>query len=351
MNANIQKSSEHDIRVMEASDWLLRLQDPDVDEQTTARWLEWCQADERNLAAFEHIRELWHTFDDERLGTSLCLSLAERKPSSGLPDSPGEKRGGTSIFLGLAASLLLAAGGFWYLTRPANPLRYTQTFNTAVASLSRQTLSDGSTLELGARSTVRVELTKEHRNVRLDDGEAFFEVAKDPDRPFVVQAGDLNVIAIGTAFNVRKAQDRVVVTVREGIVRIEPNDTSPALSGSAAVGAVRAAAGHQVTYSTQQHSLTMKNVEAADAARTRGMTWQVGRLEFANEPLGSVIAEINRYTRRPIVIADDQLSELKFTGTVRSDAIDDWLRGLENVFPIEVMNRDEQGVLLVHRPD
>ncbi len=353
MNANFARSelTADELRLMEASEWILHLQGADVDEKTTAQWLEWCQADKQNLSAFESVRALWHTFDDKRLETSLSLSLPGRNASGSSLNSSSNEGGRKRTLWALAAVLVLAIGGAaWYLALPANPALHTQTLNTAVASLSRQTLPDGSTVELGARSAVRVDLTKERRNVRLDDGEAFFQVAKDPERPFIVQAGDLKVIAIGTAFNVRKAQERIVVTVREGAVRVESSGASPTLSRRGDPdGQVRADAGHQVIYSTLQHSLTLKKVEPVASVTTKPMAWQVGRLEFANEPLGSVIIDINRYAPRPIVVADERVAQLPFTGTVRSDAIDDWLRGLKDVFPVEVVNRDEQGVLLVYR--
>jgi len=85
----------------------------------------------------------------------------------------------------------------------------------------------------------------------------------------------------------------------------------------------------------------MTKVEAATAT-----AWQTGRLEFVNEPLGSVIADLNRYSNRRIALADERLATLVFTGTLRSDAIGDWLHGIEEVFPVKVIDRGEQGILL-----
>jgi transmembrane sensor len=179
----------------------------------------------------------------------------------------------------------------------------------------------------------------------VDDGEAFFTVAKDPRRPFVVRAGGLQVIAVGTAFNVRKAGDRIVVTVTEGAVRVAPNEGSSSgavLAAESSDGQVRAGAGHQVTWSARQHALAMTTAESALAKRP---AWLDGRLEFVNEPLGSVITDINRYSSRPVVLADEQLRDLVFTGTLRSDAIEDWLQGLEDVFPVVLTRQGGQDVL------
>jgi len=221
MSAALQTAAE-DTRLMQASEWVLRLQGAEPDEQTTAQWLEWCRADAENFAAFERMRGLWRKFDDPRLSGSLHF------PS---PSGRGARGEGfhhpqySAVRLALAASVLIAIGvAVWFSIEKSGSGAYSRALSTAVGSLSRQTLPDGSTVELGPRSTLRVQLTHDRRSVFIDDGEAFFKVAKDPSRPFIVQAGDLEVVAVGTAFNVRKAEDRVVVTVSEGIVRVAPND-------------------------------------------------------------------------------------------------------------------------------
>ncbi len=341
-----------DTRLMEASEWVMRLQGREADEHTTAQWLEWCQADRGNLAAFESVRTLWSRFDDPRLNTSLAAGALSRHSNEALSRGAGF-RGRAGVFWALAASILVTLGIVsWFSRRDVATAPYSQTLRTAVGSLRRQTLPDGSTVELGARSALRVRLTSVRRNIFIDNGEAFFKVAKDPGRPFVVQAGPLQVVAVGTAFNVRKSADRIVVTVKEGAVRVAPGAATDAANqtGTSALvptessdGQVRAGAGHQVTYLMRQHALTMTTIKPAAVSV---VAWQVGRLEFVDEPLGSVLADINRYSRRPITLADEQLGTLVFTGTVRSDAIDDWLRGIEAVFPIKVIDGGEQGIVL-----
>lgn len=331
MNAQTNMTAA-DARLMAASEWVLRLQGPDVDEKTMAEWLEWCEADKENLAAFEGAREVWQRFDDKQLSDSLALAVA--------PEKQTRVRG----IRALAASLaVVVAGGVWFLSARIDRTVYTQSLSTAVASLSRQTLPDGSTVELGARSAVRVNLTEDRRGMIVDDGEAFFNVAKDPHRPFVVDAGEVQVTALGTAFNVRKTADRIVITVKEGKVRVASSPAS--LAGEGREGAI-AVAGHQVTYSKQNGSLLMTRI---DTPAPKPAAWQVGGLQFVNEPLASVIADVNRYSPRPIALADPQLGTLIFTGTLRRDAIDDWLSGLAQIFPVDVVDKAEEGIVLTGR--
>ena len=325
-----------DERMMQASEWFMRLREPDVDESTAAGWLQWSQADRANLAAFERVRELWDRFDDSRLHGPLARQMTRRtdfRPAA----------------WAIAASTILAVGvsSWWQFVRSEHPA-FTEALNTDAGAMRRQRLQDGSIVELGARSSAHVRITRERREIFVEDGEAFFQVAKDPNRPFVVRAGDLQVVAVGTAFKVRKTDERVVVTVKEGAVRVTPSrQTAAAIApAESAEGQLRAGAGHQVTYSARQQALTMTPFAPAAAP---GAGWQVGRFEFVNEPLGSVIADINRYSPRRIALADERIAALVFTGTLRRDAIDDWLRGLRDVFPVEVVDRGELGVLLAER--
>jgi transmembrane sensor len=333
-----------DARRMEASEWVLRLRAESVDEQTTAQWLEWCQRDEGNLAAFESMVSLWKTFDDGRLSTSLKLDLARPGPMVvPVRATPGRMR----LPLALAASIALAAGGIaWWTSRDAAIGANTQTLSTAVGSLSRQTLPDGSTVELGAKSAVRVTLTEAARSFVIDNGEAYFKVARDPRRPFTVRVGGVEVVALGTAFSARKSRDRVVVTVQEGVVRITPREEGA--SGANLARELRATAGHQVVYSGHGRSLNMTRFQAPQATPS---AWQVGHLAFVNEPLSAVVADIGRYSPRPIRLADEQLGELVFTGTLRSDAIGDLLSGMEQVFPVRVLDQGERGILIARRAD
>jgi transmembrane sensor len=241
----------------------------------------------------------------------------------------------------------------WFIVDNANSGVFTQDLSTPVGARTSRTLPDGSTVELGPRSAVRVRLTHDRRNIFIDEGEAFFQVAKHPHRPFIVQAGAVRVVAIGTAFNVRKTDERVVVTINEGTVRVVPDDaTAPIDSVNPLAvpiehldGQIRAGAGQQVIYSNRQHSLTMTHVDPIEATTNR----RTGRLEFVNESLSSVVAEVNRLSPRPITLADQQLQTLVFTGTVRSDAIEDWLKGLGEVFPVEVVDQGDRGFLVTKR--
>jgi transmembrane sensor len=206
---------------------------------------------------------------------------------------------------------------------------------------------------LGGDSRVLTSFDKEARRLTLERGEAYFRVEHDRTRPFIVTAGHLRVTAVGTAFNVRTSSDRVVVAVAEGIVAIEPPPLSLSSDGDSTTqpdqerprplvlrDTLRASAGQEVVLDIADEQLQVARVEPKAVA-----SWQTGRLEFTREPLRAVLASVNRYSVRTVTLGDPALGELRFTGTVFADRVDDWIRGLPAVFPVTV--RDEGTNLVV----
>jgi transmembrane sensor len=181
----------------------------------------------------------------------------------------------------------------------------------------------------------------------LESGEAYFQVAHDRSRPFIVNVGGTTVRAVGTAFNIRRSAERVVVTVSEGIVDVQRATDNASAEGATSADSgparsVRLSAGEEVVLALREiKPLTVKpaDPEAATA-------WQSGRLEFVDEPLSGVIATINRYSRREVVITSRELGKLTLTGSVMDNHIDEWLISLQDILPMTVVAVSESTVLL-----
>ena len=337
MNSERQMELEESRRLKSAGEWLMRLQEDSLGEAEVASWIEWCEADPRNLAALEQLQPLWH------------------EASQHLRSPPRLLHRRVPMWAALAASVavLAVAAGFALQGRwkpdPA-ALATVELVQTPVAGNRRAVLPDGSKIEIGARSVVSVDFTAAPRRLELRDGEAFFQVKHDRQRPFVVSAGNLQITAIGTAFNVRRTGREVAVTVQEGIVevrRIREPQATPSSGGRAATRvpqAMRAAAGEQLVFDTRSGSIRESLIDPAVA-----LAWRGGRLEFTGDSLGSVVASVNRYAQRPIVLADPALADLTFTGTVFFDSIDAWLDSLNQVFPVKVDRSGDGEIVLSQR--
>jgi transmembrane sensor len=212
---------------------------------------------------------------------------------------------------------------------------------------------DGTRIQLGAQTSITANFTKSTRSVALDRGEAHFKVAKDPQRPFQVSAAGGTITAVGTAFNVQHRQDSdVVVTVTEGIVEVAPpvsidevRDDEEEQGGPDADAhptAQRIIRGQEITYDGHGK---MSPVRLAEVDTS--LAWRNGRFKYASEPLRHVIEDVNRYSRRQLILDDSAVGDLLYSGTVFESDIDEWVAGLEQTFPqIEIVTHDEARVLL-----
>lgn len=318
---------QHDT-VQTAADWWVRLRELDAGEEVVEQWLAWTSEDPRHLETFERVNEL-----AERLGK---LDRVSRQGLVNAFMGPAPVRRGW-LPLAAAASLAvvaLSAAVYVGWTRMASAVT-TQVYQTGIAQNRDLVLPDGTKVALGAASTLAMHYSRGRREVELRAGEAFFDVAHDALRPFVVDAGQVAVHDIGTAFDVRRTGERVTVAVAQGRVAMDDQH-----AGAHQRERLEAGAGQRVSYDPQTSMMSVDSVTP-----TQATAWRDHRLEFIDEPLGVVVANLNRYAGRPLRIADADLNSLSYTGTIRTDAIDSWVNALPEVFPVRVSNQADRVIL------
>jgi transmembrane sensor len=220
---------------------------------------------------------------------------------------------------------LLAVAAFW-LKRPV--LRADE-YVTQVGGLESVSLRDGSGVTLNTATRIQVELRDHERRIELQEGEAYFTVAKDPGRPFVVEAGDKRVVAIGTQFAVRREGGEVRVVVTEGSINLQ-GDRSARL----AVGAVARTRGADILI--QQEST--EDLQAL-------VSWRGGRLTFRDTTLADAVAELNRYNVRQIEIGDPKLGALRVSGSFRPTHYEAFVRVLQEGYSIRAADRSDKIIL------
>ncbi len=302
-----------------AADWWLRLRDPGCGDETMEQWLAWTQADARHLPAFERMADL-----GSQLDTLDEVSRRQWAKEFGRPTATGRT---WLPFAAAAAIALLALGGFLARSR-FEAASAPQVYVSTVAKNRDIVLQDGSSVALGGASMLTTHYSRDERLVDLGTGEAFFQVTHNAQRPFVVTAGDLTIRDIGTAFDVRRTGQRVTIAVTEGRVQIR-NNVAP--YGKAGSDTIEATAGQLISYDPASSALSVGSISAEQAT-----AWRSDRLEFIDEPLSVVVANINRYSTRPVQIADADLESLSFTGSIKTDALQSWLNALPQVFPLQV---------------
>jgi|SRR5580698_4071684 transmembrane sensor len=241
--------------------------------------------------------------------------------------------------LALAASVLLVVAGGLYTYQAGifTGDRYT----TPVGAIESVSITDGSKVTLNTDSQIRVSLTDTERRVELKHGEAFFEVAHDAKRPFIVRAGNKRVIAVGTKFSVRRdGNDDIQVVVTEGKVRIEGAREAPGPGAGATAntfltpGAIARASGGGVL-------VQRKTLPEAEEQ----LSWRSGILQFRNQTLADAIAEFNRYNSRKLVIDDPSIAALTIEGNFRSNNVDAFARLLETGYPIRLVDEGDRIIL------
>jgi len=201
-----------------------------------------------------------------------------------------------------------------YLTPPVEQELRTNVGQTAVAKLP-----DGTIVTLDTDTVLRTSETRDERRLTVEKGQAFFRVAHDPSRPFKVAAAGKTVIAIGTAFGVRLDAQQMKVTLVEGRVRVE----APATGNGIRPQMTEMTAGSQLVVSDDRH-WTLSVIDGRTAT-----SWLHGVLTFEAQPLSTVVADMNRYSMRHIVIEDPRLAATELSGTYRAGDIEGFVAALE----------------------
>lgn len=241
-----------------------------------------------------------------------------------------------SVLVGSATATVVAAVGtaIW---------RYAQDvelYRTQLGERRDIRLADGSRIHLNTASTVEVSLRKDSRRIHLVRGEALFEVAHDPSRPFLVDAGAAKLRAVGTAFNVRIREAVVELTVTEGVVAVAED-----AAAVRRIDARHVAAGDGAVIRSGAVAPTSLN---PDLLRQR-VAWQDGVIELDGETLSQAVDEFNRYRARPIIIGDPRLANLRVGGRFEVDEASKFLTAVEGSFPVQAITADDGSILLVMR--
>jgi transmembrane sensor len=308
-----------------AAAWVSRL-DRGLTDVEKIELEEWLAGDNRRLGALARAQATWlHVGRVKVLGSDRVL----QKPGI----AALTRR--TLWWLSAAATVASLAMGLWAWQG------YMRTHvSTGTGEIRELHLADGSRVTLGTQCRVSLHYEPALRGVRLESGEALFRVASDPNRPFVVQAGNVRVRAVGTEFDVRRSDRGVEVTVAEGTVDVwrELASHEPA---------VRVAAGSR-TFITREEISAPQALTGAQVERS--VEWTTGTIDFNGKTLGEAAAELNRYNRRAIVIADPALAAHKIIGRFRVTDPDAFANAAAAMLDAHVRTDDNQLILEPGRP-
>jgi transmembrane sensor len=293
-----------------AMDRLLRLQAAPDDVSLRADIAAWCKADPAHARAWRRAQDTWNAVAE--VPPAHIAEWPVKKPVVGRTGRSARLRLALATGAAIAACLL-----FLLFAGPLPGLHADH--STRTAELRDVVLADGSRLSLGPRTGLDVDLGPDRRRATLLDGEAFFEVAADRDRPFVVDAGGVEVAVVGTAFDMRVSRSTVTVAVRHGLVDVrgEGREAAP----------VRLSAGDRVVVDRLTRRLQRDRIEPDEVA-----SWRDGRLFVDGRTVADVVEELGRYSHGWIVFGDSRLAARRVTGLFDLRDIDRALAALVEPF-------------------
>jgi transmembrane sensor len=313
--------------------WVVRRHDAGWTDSDQVALEQWLQAATAHRIAYLRLGEGWSQAARlKALGAGLPAGVVPPRrvwsgtnPALEATEVPRARlSAGRRFWPAVAAVTLLLMGSacvYWLLDRIRG-----DHYSTAIGGLRTLTLADGSQVTLNTNTSIRVLLRDFERRVELDRGEAFFVVAKDRARPFVVDAAGQSVIAVGTQFSVRRESDDVQVVVTEGKVNLA-QAANGASAAPTALGAGTIA--HTLSRKVIVTSHTVPEVQEL-------LAWRSGFLSFHDTPLAEAVAEFNRYNARQIVIADTAIAGILVGGNFRPNNSESFLWLLERGFPVDV---------------
>lgn len=333
---------------MEARLWVLRFDDGELADDQQAEFEVWLSQSSAHEEAFKRLSDFW---DDLGIVKRLDDYANSDVASDSLREAKIEARKNfvsRIAISAIAASIVAAVAlvGFDYLST-------SQTFNdqfaTVIGEQETIALPDGSQIVLNTDSSIEVVYDRNRRVVRLEKGEAYFDVFSDSSRHFSVETHEGVVTVVGTAFSVRLSDQKLDVTVEEGRVAVG------ALPDIASSGAddpdIRSL---QPAYTTEisagQVATIDDGIESVSVippdALVRALDWRDGELAFNGETLEEVIRQIERYTNQTIEISDDGLKQQRIVAYYKIGDIERLFQALDVMANIEVERVGDRHVRL-----
>ena len=324
-------TDDHARAASEAADWFARLGARSVTNRDLSDFDAWRQ-DPTNRAAYEKVEKVWRTAErlsgDPQIEAAAEAASQRREPAPSKPVSALRLPPARVIWTGLGGLALAVA-----LT--SQPLWRGAAYVTGTGEQRVVQLADGSQVRLDTQTQLRVRFSAQTRRIELERGQAFFSVAHDTTRPFVVEAGDTQVRAIGTRFDVRRDRNQVRVVLVQGVVEVRKDGLSQAPP-------VRLQAGEELASGSKGPVKRAADIEAATS-------WTQGRIVFRSVPLSQAVAEVNRYSDRKLELEPGPIASAQVSGVFDAGDTEAFLAAVKDLHGL-TPQRQWNGTLRLQGP-
>jgi transmembrane sensor len=329
-------------RLEQAAEWCMRLADGDLATNERQGFETWLEEDPANRQAFEQTVGVWQRFGEPSAAPEVIALRSEALEALRLANKKrwtSGRRKSLRWIVGVAAALLviILPLGLWYASLP-------QVYQTGIGERRIAMLGDGSKVSLDAATRLEVKLGDDRRELVLDAGRAKFDVAKDALRPFTVRAGDQIVVATGTSFSVELVGGKAHVVLYQGHVSVIDEARAPSRDSEGTKGVAAA----QVELQPGKEliaPLAGGTPQIIPADFEKSLSWESGQLTFIDEPLGTAVARVNRYSQKKVELADASLAQLKVNGVYNAGDVAAFAVGIDAVLPVQVTDRGDAIVI------
>ncbi len=343
-----------------AAEWWVRLQGPRVSTSEREQFVDWLRESPVHVAEMLRVAQVHDALTNFRAWSELPVGAEPAPPKAfedavvplrprSEPEAPrttGSARRGWRVSLVAAAAVVAVV----FATTLFRQWRSWQTIETERGERREVSLGDGSVLQVGPETRLRVRFTDRQRNVYLDRGATLFRVAKNPRRPFVVETNHTLVRAVGTAFGVEQRGQEVVVTVAEGKVAVQDEESVPPAHSRARVArgspefpdppraseppaeSLILTAGQQIAVPGTGRMGAVRKVDSE-----RELAWASGRLVFEHTSVDEVVRTFNRYNRLQLTVIDRVLGHREISGVFDASDPESFLAFLTSVTPVRVI--------------
>lgn len=355
---------------VQAAAWLAKLDAEQPSKTDLAEFKQWVNADPTHRSAFEELVEFW---DEMNILTQAVLPRELQTPELMREQKREQEREPTPRPSAFAYNKAAMGTAFLSVATLVIALTIMLTgptiYTTGIGEQQTIQLTDNSTVQLNTNSRLEVDYSDKYRRLTLSHGEAHFDVAHNPDRPFEVYAGQGLVRAIGTAFTVHIRKIDIEVLVTEGTVELDraeagkqpqqppsapiintsvviaPNSNiSPQHATKGFTPGLKVSAGNKVMYDKD----LLNEVQLVVASQIEEqLSWRQGMLLFKGEPLQKVVDEVSRYTTLKIIIPERSARELKVGGLFKVGDTDSLFEALRDGFGIHVKEVSSDVVYLI----
>ena len=314
----------------EAFEWVVRKFARGLDDTEHAQFSAWYEADPRHQGAYVRALAIHNAIHLATAPQPAATEAAHAAENTVEPeeDSVAQSRRRRWVAGAMAAGFAAVIG-----TLSISSFNNGTVLTTAKGEFRKVPLQDKSIANINSGSQIEVAFNKERRLVNLRKGEAWFEVAKDKTKPFIVEAGDARVRAVGTAFAVRRFPNGTEVLVTEGTVEVWNKD---------AARRQLLTAGEQAFLPKPARGTSTSAASAISVIRqpyevNRRLAWREGKLILKNQTLGEAVADFNRYSPKTIVILDASLQDKRLFGQYQLDAPELFAKDVSTILSVPLV--------------